>query len=826
MGTPLRVLLVEDSADDAELLVMELRRRYDLTYERVQTAEAMADALNGKTWDIVISDYTLPNFSAPAALELLRNSGLDVPFIIVSGNIGEDTAVTAMKAGANDYLMKDNLKRLIPSIERELREASVRKERKRVETTFRAVMEAAPDAIVVVDREGRIVLHNAQTERLFGYPRGELLGQPIETLIPERLRNAHLGHRARYLANPHMRPMGTGLELYGRRKDGSEFSAEISVSPLAVEDGMLVMTIIRDITARKQSEARQARMLHVLESSLNEIYVFDAETLRFEYVNRGAQRNLGYSLDQLRGMSPLDIKPEFTEALFREMILPLFQQRKEKHVFETVHRRADGSLYPVEVHLQLIEHDGRRVFLAVIMDITARKQAEDLLEHMAFHDQLTDLPNRNLLYDRLVDSIRKDGGKGRPMALLLMDLDRFKEVNNTLGHDRGNRLLQEVGRRLKRTLYEQDMVARLGGDEFAVLLPRMADSKHIDLVLQKIRESLAPPFVLENIPIMVEVSIGVAIYPDHGADAETLFRRADVAMYQAKTSGLGHAVYTRDQDRYNPVRLALIAELRHAIEHNETLLYYQPMIRLTDQRVSGAEALVRWKHPHRGMIPPDQFIQPAEQTGLIFPLTEWVLHAAMQQCAAWYQARMPVPVSINLSARNLSDAKLPGRVADLLRASGVPPDAITFEITESAIMSDPSHAEQVLKSLHDMGIRISIDDFGTGYSSLSYLRKLPVDRLKVDKSFVTQMIQNEGDAKIVRSTIDLAHNLGLKVVAEGVETREVLDRLADMGCDAAQGYYMSKPLPANEFSHWLKNSSWKLPDPLTESVPSTLRKAG
>jgi PAS domain S-box-containing protein len=379
MGTPLRVLIVEDSDDDTALLLRELQPQYDPTYERVQTAKTMAAALAGRQWDIVISDFSMPDFSAGAALELLHQSGIDLPFIIVSGCIGEDDAVATMKAGAHDSLMKGKLKRLIPSIERELREADVRRERKRLETTFRAIMESAPDAIVLVNREGRIVLHNPQTERLFGYAREELLTQPIEILIPERFRGTHVAHRTGYSGNPQVRPMGAVRELSGRRKDGSEFPVEISLSPVQTEDEQLVMSIIRDITERKQAEAAQARLLYALESSLNEIYMFDAETLRFEYVNRGAQRNLGYSLDQLRGMTPIDLKPQFTEAAFRELIRPLLNGSKEALTFDTVHRRADGSLYPVEVHLQLAEHGGQRVFLAIILDITERKRNEEEL---------------------------------------------------------------------------------------------------------------------------------------------------------------------------------------------------------------------------------------------------------------------------------------------------------------------------------------------------------------------------------------------------------------------------------------------------------------
>jgi len=451
-----------------------------------------------------------------------------------------------------------------------------------------------------------------------------------------------------------------------------------------------------------------------------------------------------------------------------------------------------------------------QAYKELLQEVDVRKQAEETIQHMAYFDTLTELPNRNGLYDRLLDAIRTNPGKGHPMGLILMDLDRFKEVNDTLGHDCGDGLLKEVGRRLKEALYERDTVARLGGDEFAVWLPRIADSKHIDGVVEKIRAALQSPFVIENIPVMVEASIGVALYPEHGADAETLFRRADVAMYQAKRSGMGHVVYSQKEDPYNPVRLALMGSLGHAIEQDELLLNYQPKIDLKSRRIIGVEGLVRWKHPQRGMIPPDQFVGPAEQTGLIHPLTQWVMAAGMRQCKAWRKSGATLTVSVNLSARNLLDDKLPAQIAGLLRANGISADWMTFEITESAIMVDPAHALDILNKLHEMGIRFSIDDFGTGYSSLGYIRKLPVSEIKVDKSFVIHMTENEGDAKIVRSTIDLAHNLGLEVVAEGVETQKVLDRLTEMGCDAAQGYYMSKPLPADELTHWLKHSPWGL----------------
>jgi len=355
---------------------------------------------------------------------------------------------------------------------------------------------------------------------------------------------------------------------------------------------------------------------------------------------------------------------------------------------------------------------------------------------------------------------------------------------------------------------EEDTAARLGGDEFAILLPRLAASEHINIVIQKILKSLETPFFIENIPVAVEASIGIALYPDHGINPDSLLQRAEVAMYAAKQSASIYAVYDPKHDQHSPRRLSLMGELRQAIDNNQLLLYYQPKIDLRTNRVNGVEALVRWQHPQHGFIPPDQFIAPAEQTGLIEPFTRWVLNTALRQCKDWHQAGLSLNVSVNLSARNLHNPQLPDQVADLLRNYSLAASQLVLEITESAIMIDPAHAMEILTRLSRLGAHLSIDDFGTGYSSLGYLKRLPVHEIKIDKSFVMDMGKNEDDTVLVLSIINLAHNLGLKVVAEGVENQLIRDQLTAFDCDAAQGYFWSRPLPPADLVKWLGESPW------------------
>jgi diguanylate cyclase (GGDEF)-like protein len=426
------------------------------------------------------------------------------------------------------------------------------------------------------------------------------------------------------------------------------------------------------------------------------------------------------------------------------------------------------------------------------------------LRHQALHDGLTGLPNRSLLYSRLRRAIASAGrGANGLAALMLIDLDRFKEVNDTLGHDHGDELLVEVAARLRGALRRGDTLARLGGDEFAVLLPDLPERAAVAELAGRLQDALGRPFALRGVAVELEASIGVALCPDHGDDEHTLVQRADVAMYDAKRAQAGIATYSAERDPYSADRLGLLAELRRAIERDELVLHYQPKVSVGGGEVIGVEALVRWEHPVRGLLGPGEFVPLAERTGTVAELTRWVVAAALRQARAWIDAGRPMPVAVNLAAANIVDVTLPDAIAALLVEHGVPGTLLQCEISEHTVMADPLRAMEVLGRLRAMGLRLSLDDFGTGHSSLAYLKRLPLDEVKIDRSFVAGMIEDENDAVIVRSTIDLARNLGLDVVAEGVEDAATLHGLHALHCDVAQGFHLSRPLPADELDAWL-----------------------
>jgi diguanylate cyclase (GGDEF)-like protein len=449
---------------------------------------------------------------------------------------------------------------------------------------------------------------------------------------------------------------------------------------------------------------------------------------------------------------------------------------------------------------------------AMVVDQTRalRDQTEALEKkamHGATHDSLTGLPNRALFQDRVFQAIRNAKRGGHQLGILFLDLDRFKEINDTIGHYSGDRILQQVARRLGGLVRESDTLARLGGDEFGILLQSIKGRDDINIVASKIHAAVMPVFTVDTLKIDVQVSIGAVMFPEHGEDVDTLIQRVDIAMYVAKQNSREIVFYKSSMDRHSTHRLTLVSELRQAIMDDKLALYYQPKMDCRTGEITGVEALARWRHEVHGMISPDEFMPIAERTGLIQPLSSWAIGKALDQGAEWHARGMPLNIAVNLSVRNLLDPDFPDVIAGLFASQKFPPASLIIEITETTIMSDPDYALETINRVSTMGVRFAIDDFGTGYSSLSYLKKLPIHEIKIDKSFVMDMLANENDAAIVKATIDLAHNLGLHVVAEGVENRETSQVLRRLGCDKIQGFYVSKALSSVDFNNWLSGDT-------------------
>jgi len=673
------------------------------------------------------------------------------------------------------------------------------------ERDHRALMEQAADGIFLADPVGHILDANASACALLGYSRDELRSldlvdvlDPIDlAAAPERLAVLRAGETSVY-------------DLWLRRKDGSRVPVEVSAKALA--DGRL-QAIVRDITERKRAAEELRASAAALATAQELVHLGSWE----QDLASGA---LHWSDETYRllGYAPRSVVPSserYRAALHpddRAPVLAAIGVTLATGAPSSFSQRVvgpDGAIRMVQSEARLVRDaaGAPQRLIGTALDVTARHEMEEALRHQTRHDALTGLPNRALLHERVAAALGDAPNAPGPLALLLLDLDRFKEVNDTFGHEQGDDLLRAVADRLRGAVRSGDTVARLGGDEFAVLLPG-ADVAGAARVAADIRAALDTPLRVEGQALQVGVSVGIALGPVHGADGPTLLRHADVAMYAAKHGRMGHAVYEQAWDRQGAERLARIGELRAAIEEGALLLHYQPQVDLASGRVRGVEALVRWPHPERGLIPPDAFIPLAEQTGLIAPLTEWVLAEAIRQCREWQRAGVPLTISVNLSMWNLHDPALPDRVAALLREHDVRPAWLRLELTESALMVDTARTMDVLTRLAALGVRLAVDDFGSGYSSLAYLKRLPVDELKIDKGFVRELATDATDAAIVASTVALGHALGLRVVAEGIEDRAACDRLAGMGCDVAQGYYLSRPLPADALARWLREAPW------------------
>ncbi len=578
------------------------------------------------------------------------------------------------------------------------------------------------------------------------------------------------------------------------------------------KEPLVMKGTIQDITEIKRAQQHEVRLGRIFNNSSNEIYVFDADTFRFVEVNEGGLRNLGYTSDEIKKITALDIKPDLTPQQFDEILQPLLEHKQEQVRFETLHRRKDGSTYPVEVRLHLQHSEKPPVYAAIIQDISERRNAEEQIRHLAFYDALTDLPNRQLFRDRLEQALLMAQRHKKTGAILYVDLDRFKQVNDSFGHSVGDTLLKQVAARLSQCVQRHDSgrkqisaddsvnVSRLSGDEFTVMLPEIARTTDAVTMAQSVLTELSESFCADGHEFFITPSIGIAIFPKDGKDADEVLKHADVAMYHAKKGGRNRcSFYTKEMDKRSLERLSLDSQLRKALEHNELILHYQPKIDILTGQILSLEALLRWHHPDGELMPPEHFIPLAEETGLIVPIGEWVLHAACEQIKEWRRFGIENQcVAINVSTLQFNQSGLIATVCDALQNNRVNPQCLTLELTENSIMENAGKHIETLYKFRDMGLKVSVDDFGTGYSSLSYLKRFPLDELKIDRSFIKDILKDANDAAIVEAIIAMAHRLNLRVVAEGVETEEQLAFLQKHGCDEFQGFLFCKPQAAEE----------------------------
>ena len=564
----------------------------------------------------------------------------------------------------------------------------------------------------------------------------------------------------------------------------------------------------RELVRREKDIAlRETRYKGILENAAEGIVTIDPAG-NIENFNKAAESIFGYRAAEVINTSFARMMSDFniTHLLKNSMTTDYTEQ-------ELIGIKKTSAMFPMRVSISEVTVADIHVFTLLIQDVSDRHAFESMLSHQATHDALTGLPNRSLLYDRLTQAItttlREPDQQG---VLMELDLDHFKEINDTLGHPVGDEILRQVSQRLSRILRDNDTLARLGGDEFAILLPNVQDGrKAAARVAQMVLNSFTEPFFYLDNEMYLGAGIGIVIFPEHGQDTITLMSRADVAMYVAKHKDDSFVFYDATKDTNTQNKVNLSSELRHALARNEFVLYYQPQIDILTGSVFGVEALIRWQHPERGLILPDQFIAHAERTGLINPLTEWVINTALNQCQQWSATGLNLRVAINVSARSFLDPEFVDKISRILTEySSCTATRIEIEITENVLMANIEHGAKVLTQIGNLGMSIAIDDFGTGYSSLTYLKRLPITTIKIDKSFVINMAHDDNDAVIVQSTINLAHNLGCKAVAEGVEDAKTLDLLATLGCNFAQGYYIAHPLTKDEFAHWLTTSQWQI----------------
>ncbi|MCB6183089.1 EAL domain-containing protein [Leeia sp. TBRC 13508] len=668
------------------------------------------------------------------------------------------------------------------------------------------IIDVMPEAVLVVDEAGVIRQANKRSEEIFGYPTELLQNRQIEMLLPSKIRQAHGHLRNGFNANPTTRTMGVGRDLMALHMDGHEFPVEVALAPFTDGERKYTVASIADISHRKEIEEELRLAANVFASTLDGILIANKD-LTVLKVNQAFERIMGYTQADIQGLSLRVLQSDKHEQSFYEEIWATVASTGAWQG-EAWERHKEGKVIPVWINISTLHdtsgHPER--YIVTLYDISEQKLSQERIHYLAHYDLLTELPNRMLFMDRFSHALNKAQINQERMALMFIDLDDFKRVNDTLGHPAGDALLCQVAERLRTTIKETDVVGRLSGDEFLILLENSQNETNVRRAAQRIIRALSEPFDLGSGDLFISASIGIACYPEDGKDSHTLLKHADLAMYRAKEMGnnLFH-FYNREMSALVLERMDLQAELRRALENQELELHYQPIIDLKNRRCVGAEALIRWNHQERGWIPPIKFIPLAEENSLILVLGEWVLREACKQMKSWKDHQLDLDfMTVNVSGKQIMQSDFVLLTKDVLAETGCPAEHVTLELTESFVMNESQVAKARLAGLRALGVGIAIDDFGTGYSSLSYLKRLPITKLKLDQSFVQDIPQDGNDVAIARAILKLGEAVGLEVVAEGVETMEQMQFLIDEGCSYCQGYYYAKPMTATQFMNYLK----------------------
>lgn len=803
------VMVVED--DEAARLAtsITLERAGYRVLEAADCASARAHFAEVRP-DIILLDVLLPDGDGFALCSefLSQPRGRDLPIAMVTGLDDINSIHQAFESGAMDFITKPVSWGTLPfRIQFILRASQAIKEASISEGKTRALLAGIPDIILRIDRDGHVI--DMQVGSYFKEMEEWVVYDPATG-------EGHLPGLVYRILAPQIRRV-----FAGRGEQLVEFDwSQKALKPRTWEARVIMrkqdeaVMVIRDITQRKQQEAELRLWAKVFEASNEAILITDTH-LNIILVNKTYERITGYTEEEVLGVDTAKVGARLHSHSFFRNLVHILKERGHWEG-ELINRRKDGEKFPTWYSIsQVLNSDGQpENYIAIFSDISERKKSRERIDFLAHHDSLTELPNRALLNDRLEMAINTAKRRGEKVGILFIDLDRFKNINDSLGHAAGDQILRQTASRLSATVRTDDTVARLGGDEFVVLLPRVRDERSLVEVAIKLREELLQPYILEDMPLHLSPSIGIAVYPGDGEDPSTLIKNADAAMYLAKEKGRNnYQFYTPVLNARTLDRLKLEHDLRQALELGQFELHYQPQIALMSdaevtKKLYGAEALVRWRHPERGLVPPNHFIPLAEEIGLIIPLGAWVIAEAARQVMHWHQRGLPeLVVSVNISALQFHQAGFLAEVQALMAQAGAKPGSLELELTESMLMSDMEVSIQVLQAFRDLGYRIAIDDFGTGFSCLNYLRRLPANTLKIDQSFVRDMQTDSASLAIVSSIIRLAGSLGMDAVAEGVETAEEMALLEQQGCRLMQGYHFSRPLPPAQFEDWV--AKWR-----------------